>query len=196
MSSDEVAFLAAIRASPVDDTARLVYADWLDEHDEPDAETKSHYLRLEVQLGSLPKDSPERARLILRLRKLAGGLPLSWKSAVAKVPIENCDPAWEFACPQGWDNLRSTEDPGVRFCSVCQNAVRYCDTIADAQKVAAQGGCVAVDLGIRRRPGDLAPHIEGFVTMGIIAPELPEVVQEQDPISLRERMFRWFREDR
>lgn len=31
MSGDQVAFLKAIRANPADDTARLVYADWLDE---------------------------------------------------------------------------------------------------------------------------------------------------------------------
>jgi uncharacterized protein (TIGR02996 family) len=35
MSTDERAFLAAIAAEPDDDTARLVYADWLDEHGEP-----------------------------------------------------------------------------------------------------------------------------------------------------------------
>jgi len=31
----EAAFLAAIRAQPEDDAPRLVFADWLDEHDRP-----------------------------------------------------------------------------------------------------------------------------------------------------------------
>jgi uncharacterized protein (TIGR02996 family) len=33
--TDDAAFLAAILAEPADDTARLVYADYLDEHDDP-----------------------------------------------------------------------------------------------------------------------------------------------------------------
>src|SRR5262245_17232209 len=35
MDTDEAAFLATIRADPLDATARLVYADWLDEHGAP-----------------------------------------------------------------------------------------------------------------------------------------------------------------
>jgi uncharacterized protein (TIGR02996 family) len=41
--SDEAAFLEALKANPADDTTRLVYADWLDEHNEPQ---KAEYLRL------------------------------------------------------------------------------------------------------------------------------------------------------
>lgn len=36
MTTDEEAFLKAIADQPADDTARLVYADWLDEHGDPD----------------------------------------------------------------------------------------------------------------------------------------------------------------
>jgi uncharacterized protein (TIGR02996 family) len=32
---DEDGFLSAIRQTPTDDTARLVFADWLDEQDDP-----------------------------------------------------------------------------------------------------------------------------------------------------------------
>src|SRR4051794_23581086 len=35
--SDESAFLAALRANPDDDAARLVFADWLDERGDPRA---------------------------------------------------------------------------------------------------------------------------------------------------------------
>jgi uncharacterized protein (TIGR02996 family) len=47
--TDEDAFLAKIRENPADDTARLVYADWLDEHGQPE---KAEFLRLEHQLRS------------------------------------------------------------------------------------------------------------------------------------------------
>jgi uncharacterized protein (TIGR02996 family) len=36
MTPDELALLAAVLASPGDDTPRLVYADWLDEHGRPE----------------------------------------------------------------------------------------------------------------------------------------------------------------
>ncbi|HJZ60212.1 MAG TPA: TIGR02996 domain-containing protein [Gemmataceae bacterium] len=38
-------FLAAICATPDDDTARLVYADWLDEHGDPD---RAEFIRLQI----------------------------------------------------------------------------------------------------------------------------------------------------
>jgi uncharacterized protein (TIGR02996 family) len=37
MTPDEAAFLKAITDNPADETARLVYADWLSDHDDPRA---------------------------------------------------------------------------------------------------------------------------------------------------------------
>ena len=51
VTEDEL-FLTAIRENPRDDTPRLVYADWLDEHDDPRAE----WLRIEVRLKQLVAD--------------------------------------------------------------------------------------------------------------------------------------------
>jgi uncharacterized protein (TIGR02996 family) len=47
--SDEAAFLRAIQAAPSDVTAKLVYADWLDERGESE---KAEYLRLGVEVGN------------------------------------------------------------------------------------------------------------------------------------------------
>jgi uncharacterized protein (TIGR02996 family) len=54
--SDDAGFLHAIRDNPADDTARPVYADWLDERDDP----RGDFLRLHVALRSLPPDHPHR----------------------------------------------------------------------------------------------------------------------------------------
>jgi uncharacterized protein (TIGR02996 family) len=43
---DDMAFQRAILASPRDMTLKLVYADWLQEHDDPRAE----FVRLQVEL--------------------------------------------------------------------------------------------------------------------------------------------------
>ena len=43
---DEADFLSAIRQTPADDTARLVFADWLDEQDDPACKRKAAFIRL------------------------------------------------------------------------------------------------------------------------------------------------------
>jgi uncharacterized protein (TIGR02996 family) len=55
--SDEQAFLNAIRANPDDDTARLVYADWLDERDD----ARGQFVRLHLALRSVAPDHAQRA---------------------------------------------------------------------------------------------------------------------------------------
>jgi uncharacterized protein (TIGR02996 family) len=44
--SDREAFVAAIAGTPWDDTSRLVYADWLDEHGEPE---RAAFIRLQCR---------------------------------------------------------------------------------------------------------------------------------------------------
>jgi uncharacterized protein (TIGR02996 family) len=46
--SDESALLAAIRAAPADDAPRLVYADWLDEHGQPE---RAEFIRVQIALA-------------------------------------------------------------------------------------------------------------------------------------------------
>jgi len=48
MSEDERAFLRAICAEPGDDTPRLVFADWLQEHDRPE---RAEFIRVQVELA-------------------------------------------------------------------------------------------------------------------------------------------------
>jgi uncharacterized protein (TIGR02996 family) len=49
--TDGDALLAAILASPDEDTPRLAYADWLDENDQPD---RAALIRVQIELGRLP----------------------------------------------------------------------------------------------------------------------------------------------
>ena len=75
--SDEAAFLDALKANPADDTARLVYADWLDEHNEP---LKAEYLRAVVALAQQDDNllaSPEAEHLT----RAAAGLDDHWRAA-------------------------------------------------------------------------------------------------------------------
>jgi uncharacterized protein (TIGR02996 family) len=70
MTQDET-FLAAILANPDDQTAKLAYADWLDEADDPRAEV----VRLKVAVASMA-DGWEAAQD--RLAELEPTLPAKW----------------------------------------------------------------------------------------------------------------------
>ena len=78
--SEEQTFLNAIAASPFDDTPRLVYADWLDEHGEP---AKAAYLRLVVSLVPLLEGEDPDPAATERLLENATLLPLDWRMATA-----------------------------------------------------------------------------------------------------------------
>lgn len=67
MSADRDALLAAVRASPDDDTPRLVLADWLDDHGEPDF---AAFIRLEIERDRHDFNSPIWHELNRRARPL------------------------------------------------------------------------------------------------------------------------------
>ena len=68
MNSDEQAFLDAIRAEPDDDTARLVYADWLTENGQSD---RAELIRVDIEWARTPPntESDERRRRVLLDRR-------------------------------------------------------------------------------------------------------------------------------
>lgn len=55
-------FLQSILDDPDDDAARLVFADWLDEHGEPQ---RAAFIRAQVRLASMSEDDPARPALLL-----------------------------------------------------------------------------------------------------------------------------------
>lgn len=65
MINEEAGFLTAIRNHPDDDTARLVYADWLQEHDQPE---RAEFIRGQIALhhGS-DRSLQKRTRELLAL---------------------------------------------------------------------------------------------------------------------------------
>jgi uncharacterized protein (TIGR02996 family) len=78
--TDDHAFLDALKANPADDTTRLVYADWLDEHGES---AKAEYLRLAVRAIHRAGEENQPERDTDRALALAEQVPLDWRAAVA-----------------------------------------------------------------------------------------------------------------
>jgi uncharacterized protein (TIGR02996 family) len=78
------AFLQAIIDTPDDDTPRLVYADWLDEHGEPE---RAEFIRVQVGLARLPEDDPLRQGLAAREEKLLAGNRAGWLGPLLWLPL-------------------------------------------------------------------------------------------------------------
>ncbi len=79
--TEEQTFLAAIAANPADATARLVFADWLTERDDP----RGDWLRARTQLALGSVEGVERDRLHERERELALESLASWMATDAPV---------------------------------------------------------------------------------------------------------------
>lgn len=71
---EEEAFLRAISAAPDDHTIRLVYADWLEER----GDSRAEFVRLQVRLGTVQADEPDRPQLQAHVEQLRAGCPAYW----------------------------------------------------------------------------------------------------------------------
>jgi uncharacterized protein (TIGR02996 family) len=81
MPTEEEGLLQSILAAPDDDGVRLVYADWLDEHGQPE---RAEFIRAQVALESEPELSPRWRELYARSEKLLKGRVTKWCP-----PLEN-----------------------------------------------------------------------------------------------------------
>jgi uncharacterized protein (TIGR02996 family) len=67
MSDQGAALLQAIADAPEDDTPRLVYADWLDEHGDG---ARAEFIRVQIERARLPRDDNRQAELAAREKQL------------------------------------------------------------------------------------------------------------------------------
>src|SRR5262245_36955447 len=105
--SDESAFLAAIAAYPDEDTPRLAFADWLDEHDDPN---RAAFIRTQLELAVLGDGFTDRENALRRrARELLGNVSPRWLGPVpAPFPTHRCNVIFrrgfvdEFGAPAQW----------------------------------------------------------------------------------------------
>lgn len=78
--NDDVAFIDAILANESDDTARLVYADWLADHGEPEL---GAFVRLQAEVYHIPSADPRRLEVRNREKDAWKAYQKKWKAALA-----------------------------------------------------------------------------------------------------------------
>jgi uncharacterized protein (TIGR02996 family) len=79
MTHDE-AFLKDIIEHPDDDTPRLIYADWLDEHGQP---ARGEFIRVQCELARLPEGDERRVVLAAREKDLLAAHAAEWTAPLA-----------------------------------------------------------------------------------------------------------------
>jgi uncharacterized protein (TIGR02996 family) len=97
------AIFQCILDNPEDDTPRLVYADWLDEHGDPD---RAEFIRVQIELARLAPDAPRREALSARESELLKANALRWDACLG--PLAGKIHPWyrrgmpeELVLPQG-----------------------------------------------------------------------------------------------
>jgi uncharacterized protein (TIGR02996 family) len=93
MPHDE-GFLEAVRADPDNDWPRLVYADWLDERDDP----RGDFLRLYLGLKALPPDHLDRVPGEHELSFLRRGCDAAWLAIIEPERVAIRDPSSRRGC--------------------------------------------------------------------------------------------------
>jgi hypothetical protein len=128
-----------------------------------------------------------------RLQDLAATLDPTWLAVVSDTEVEGCGKSttegwlrFDFVCDKTWADLKPTDERSIRHCETCSKNVFYCDNLAGARQHAHENHCVAVDLGIIRRDGDLEPP-ENSLQMAVLgmarSEEPPDYERDLDPVS-------------
>jgi uncharacterized protein (TIGR02996 family) len=72
------AFRQAIRETPEDDAPRLIYADWLDDQNDPLLSARAEFIRIQCARGRLELDDERQSELQARERRLFVGHARAW----------------------------------------------------------------------------------------------------------------------
>lgn len=118
ITEKDVPFIRAILASPRDNTTRLAYADWLDEHGKA---AKAEYLRLFVAL-QIPGNTDARNREIgNRMVELCPDIPMHWRVLVKTYHPRDLD---AHGCSTADQKVTDT-DLGYGPCYLCGRSTNY-----------------------------------------------------------------------
>lgn len=79
------AFIRNIVAHPDDDAPRLVYADWLDETEDPANADRAEFIRLQIRLETLATDDDEHPILLKREKVLLNKYAKKWAQSFRKI---------------------------------------------------------------------------------------------------------------
>jgi hypothetical protein len=95
--------------------------------------------------------------------------------------IRNCPTVFRLVCPQRWEALTPTEEPGVRHCGRCDQRVYICSSDEEAVTHARAGHCIA------REMPDASELPRVYVGQPVGLPPVTSQQEEARRVMLRER---------
>lgn len=114
--SDEAAFLQAICANPEDDTARLVFADWLDEHGNAD---RAEFIRVQIRMNAIsPTGTSIPKELLQEWYELESRANELQRPEWSKCPCPACERYDPYKLAASYGRARASEI--LKSCPVCQ----------------------------------------------------------------------------
>lgn len=146
-----------------DETARLVYADVLEERG---LVPHARWMRLESKVQAAT--GSERDALLKELVGLRDVVGADFLATVGRPAIERCELVFGFRCPLKWTELERTAKPLERYCRVCDSTVYFAASTERLADLSSRGACVAVDVSVPRLPDE--EELIGAAVMGRVAP--------------------------
>ncbi len=86
MANEPEAFMSAIIETPEDDTPRLIYADWLEEHGQPE---RAEFIRVQCELATIAQNDPRRPELEGREQELFAAHGAEWMAGIPYVQLRS-----------------------------------------------------------------------------------------------------------
>jgi uncharacterized protein (TIGR02996 family) len=141
MDNTEAVFLESIRQNPDDDTARLIYADWLDER----GDVRGEWLRVEAELRTDPPGI-RFWELRRRFKDLSRSIDRDWLANVSRTEVTVCRERvmFRYECPKHWWQLTPTDQASVRYCEDCSQSVHFSGSLNDVRFHVEREHCVAI----------------------------------------------------
>jgi uncharacterized protein (TIGR02996 family) len=130
--NERAALLRAVCENPDDDTPRLVFADWLDEHDEPE---RAEFIRLQCEVARLQTDDAQLGGLSRRASELQKQFGKQWLDQLPTPRSANV--RWVAAAPNGWLDGK-TFDRGFAcqlFAQTAAGLAKHADVLFSATPV-------------------------------------------------------------
>jgi len=129
----EAELLARLRAKPLDDETRAVYADWLE------------------QQGLVHRAVFLRATELAARRAIAVAHPgdAAWRAVVTRQSLARCATLHRQGCAIPWEHHATTDDDLERRCATCRRVVFYCTTLEEVEWLSSKARrCLAFDLAL------------------------------------------------
>jgi uncharacterized protein (TIGR02996 family) len=105
------AFLEDILQHPADDTPRLIFADWLEEQNDPASRARAAFIRGSCRLTQLPLDAPARLALEDECADLLAEYGDEWTA-----PVRGIARRWEF-CRGFIERIEIDDEPFLKHAS-------------------------------------------------------------------------------